>query len=41
MKEQGMSTPDTGYKKFKVMGKEFDANKAEEYVNGFAIKKRA
>jgi hypothetical protein len=39
MKEQGMSTPDTGYKKFKVMGKGFDASKAEEYVNSFAIKK--
>jgi nitrate/nitrite transport system substrate-binding protein len=41
MKELGMPAPDSGYKKFKVMGKEFDAAKAEEYSNSFAIRKSA
>jgi nitrate/nitrite transport system substrate-binding protein len=41
MKELGMAVPEGGYKKFKVMGKEFDSNKAEEYSNSFAIRKTA
>lgn len=39
MKELGLAAPESGYKKFKVMGKEFDAAKAEEYANSFAIRK--
>ena len=41
MKELGQPvTPATaGYKKFKVMGKEFDPAKAAEYANSFAIKR--
>lgn len=39
MKELGQPVPDGAYRKFKVMGKEFDANKADAYVNSFAIKR--
>jgi nitrate/nitrite transport system substrate-binding protein len=31
--------PDGAYPKFKIMGKEFDAAKAAEYANSFAIRK--
>ena len=39
MKELDQKVPDGAYKKFKVMGKEFDPAKPEEYANSFAIKK--
>ena len=39
MKELGQKTPDGAYPKFTIMGKEFDAAKAEQYAAGFAINK--
>ena len=39
MKELDQKVPDGAYKKFKVMGKEFDPAKAKEYANSFAIRK--
>jgi len=39
MKELGQPVPDGAYKKFKIMGKEFDAAKADEYLKSFAISK--
>jgi nitrate/nitrite transport system substrate-binding protein len=36
-----MQTPANGYAKFKVMGKEFDPGKPEQYVDSFAIRKTA
>ncbi len=39
MKELGQKTPDGAYKKYMIMGKEFDASKAEAYANSFAIKR--
>ena len=39
MKEAGLSPPTTNTKSFKVMGKEFDPAKPDEYVNSFAIKR--
>jgi nitrate/nitrite transport system substrate-binding protein len=42
MAKMGMPVPaeaKTGYKKFKIMGKEFDPAKPEAYANSFAIKK--
>ena len=41
MKELGESAPDNGYKKYKIMGKEFDPMKPDAYVDSFAIKKLA
>jgi len=41
MKEVGLSPPTTTSKSFKVMGKEFDPSKPEEYVGSFAIKRAA
>ena len=41
MKELGESAPDVGYKKYKIMGKEFDPMKPDAYVDSFAIKKLA
>ena len=41
MKALGQPVPDGAYKKFKVMGKEFDAAKADDYLKGFAISKAA
>jgi len=41
MAEVDMKAPDTAYRKIKVMGKEFDPAKPEEYVKSFAIKKAA
>lgn len=38
MKEQGYEAPSTTYKKHMIMGKEFDPNFPEDYVNSFAIK---
>jgi nitrate/nitrite transport system substrate-binding protein len=39
MAEIGLTAPKESYKKFKVMGKEFDPAKPEPYVNSFAIKR--
>ena len=39
MAEVGMAAPKETYRKFKVMGKEFDYAKPDEYVNSFAIRK--
>jgi nitrate/nitrite transport system substrate-binding protein len=39
MKEVGLTPPTTSTKSFKVMGKEFDPGKPDEYVNSFAIKR--
>jgi nitrate/nitrite transport system substrate-binding protein len=39
MKEVGLTPPTTRTKSFKVMGKEFDPGKPDEYVNSFAIKR--
>jgi nitrate/nitrite transport system substrate-binding protein len=41
MKELGQPVPDGAYKKFKIMGKEFDPAKPEEYIKSFAINKMA
>jgi nitrate/nitrite transport system substrate-binding protein len=39
MAEMGQAPPRDPYKTFKVMGKEFDANKAAAYAKSFAINK--
>jgi nitrate/nitrite transport system substrate-binding protein len=39
MKELGQKTPEGAYPKFTIMGKEFDAAKADQYAKGFAISK--
>jgi nitrate/nitrite transport system substrate-binding protein len=39
MQKLGMKVPEGSYKKFKVMGKEFDPAKPEEYLKSFAINK--
>jgi len=39
MAELGQKAPDNGYKKFKVMGKEFDPLQPAAYVDSFAIRK--
>jgi nitrate/nitrite transport system substrate-binding protein len=39
MKELGQATPDAPYRKHIIMGREFDAAKAAEYANSFAIKR--
>ncbi len=39
MKEVGLNPPATTSKTFKVMGKEFDPAKPDEYVKSFAIKR--
>jgi nitrate/nitrite transport system substrate-binding protein len=41
MKAAGQKVPDGAYKKFKVMGKEFDPAKPDAYVKSFAISKAA
>jgi len=41
MKELGMPVPEGAYKKFKVMGREFDPAKPDDYLKGFAIQKAA
>ena len=38
MKELGQPVPEGAYKKYSIMGKEFDPAKADAYVNSFAIK---
>ena len=39
MKELGQPTPEGAYPRFTIMGKEFDAAKADAYAKGFAINK--
>ncbi len=39
MAELGQKAPDGGYRKFKVMGREFDPAKAGEYAASFALKR--
>jgi nitrate/nitrite transport system substrate-binding protein len=39
MKALGMKVPDGAYPKLTVMGKVFDPEKPDAYVNGFAIKR--
>jgi nitrate/nitrite transport system substrate-binding protein len=39
MAEVGLSAPTADYQKFKVMGKEFDAAKADAYLDSFAIRR--
>ena len=41
MKEVGLTPPAATSKSFKVMGKEFDPTKPDEYVKSFAIKRAA
>jgi nitrate/nitrite transport system substrate-binding protein len=41
MTQAGFKPPEGAYKKFKVMGKEFDPSNPEEYINSFAISKKA
>ncbi len=41
MKALGMAVPDGAYKKFKVMGKEFDPAQPDAYLKSFAIQKVA
>ena len=41
MKDLCQKTPDGAYPKFTIMGKEFDAAKADQYAKGFAINKLA
>src|SRR5213082_2267937 len=38
MKEVGLAAPTTASKSFKVMGKEFDPAKPDDYLKSFAIK---
>ena len=39
MSELGQKTPEGGYRRFKVMGREFDPAKAAEYAASFAIRR--
>jgi nitrate/nitrite transport system substrate-binding protein len=41
MSQAGFRPPEGAYRKFKVMGKEFDPAKPEEYLKSFAIQKAA
>jgi nitrate/nitrite transport system substrate-binding protein len=41
MKELGQPVPDGAYKKFKIMGKEFDPARPDDYLKSFAIQKAA
>ena len=41
MKELDQKVPEGAYKKFKVMGREFDPARAKEYASSFAIRKAA
>ena len=40
MKLLDQAVPEGAYKKFRVMGREFDPAKPDEYVNSFAIRKQ-
>jgi hypothetical protein len=37
--ERGHMGPVYGYRKFKVMGKEFDAAQPDKYIDSFAIRR--
>jgi nitrate/nitrite transport system substrate-binding protein len=39
MKEAGLAPPTSSSKSFKVMGKEFDPAKPDDYLRSFAIKR--
>jgi nitrate/nitrite transport system substrate-binding protein len=39
MTEMGLSPPSTSYKSFSVMGKSFDPEKPDDYLNSFKIRK--
>jgi nitrate/nitrite transport system substrate-binding protein len=39
MDQAGFKPPEGAYKKFKIMGKEFDPSRPDEYLNSFVIKK--
>ena len=39
MKALDQKVPEGAYNKYKVMGKEFDPARADEYAKGFAINK--
>ena len=39
MRDLGYTPPSSTYKNHIIMGKEFDYNKPEEYINSFAIKR--
>jgi nitrate/nitrite transport system substrate-binding protein len=39
MRGEGFETPSSTYKKHLIMGKEFDWEKPEEYLNSFTIKR--
>ena len=39
MKEAGLTPPEATSKTFKVMGKTFDPDKADDYIASFAIKR--
>ena len=39
MKEVGLAPPTASSKSFKVMGKEFDPAKPDDYLKSFAIKR--
>jgi nitrate/nitrite transport system substrate-binding protein len=39
MRELDQKAPEGAYPKFRVMGKEFDPMKADDYVNSFAIRR--
>lgn len=39
MRNLGYTPPESTYKNYTIMGKEFDYNKPEEYINSFAIKR--
>jgi nitrate/nitrite transport system substrate-binding protein len=41
MRESGLTPPETSFKKFKVMGKEFDPGKPDKYIASFPIKRPA
>ncbi|MEY2661178.1 MAG: hypothetical protein RLZZ123_2350 [Pseudomonadota bacterium] len=41
MAEAGFKPPEGAYRKFKIMGKEFDPAKPDEYLKSFAIHKQA
>jgi len=41
MKELGQTQPEGAYRRYSIMGKEFDAAKADAYVNSFAIRRTA
>lgn len=41
MSQVGFKPPEGAYRRFKVMGKDFDPSRPEEYLQGFAIQKPA